>query len=150
LTRHPGLLSKLFAILIVSNATPVNYRSVRRASDILIRLQKARDKEAIAELGKSSKLGVKANRNLVKGRLVASIAKKQQAAQRRSQWRRMSADLRRAHPGWNLDDHAAHIQGLPSGRPGGKPYAPRTIKDAIKGVRSEFSLTSGQIHARRA
>jgi hypothetical protein len=137
LIRYPELLPKLFAILIVNNAQPANYRSLRRASDILIRLQKARDKWAIAELEKSSKLGVETMRNLGKGRLAASIVKKERTAQLRLQWRQMSADLRRAHPGWTLDAHVKHIQKYASGqRLSGRPYASRTIKDAIKGVRS--------------
>jgi transcriptional regulator with XRE-family HTH domain len=137
LKSNPDLLAKALAILIVSNAEAANYRSVRRAGDILIRLHKARDKWVIEELAKRAKLGIDTMQNLEKGRSAARVAKKERTAQLHVRWRQISADLWRKNPRLTLDDQVDYIKKhAPGRRPSGKPYASRTIKEVIKGVRS--------------
>src|SRR5262249_49485014 len=110
--------------------------SVRRASDILCRIQRRRDRLLISTLQKSAQLGAKTQLNLRSGPQKSAERRSQQAATRHALWRELSADLWQKKPRWTLQDQAEYIQELFHNK--GQNFSVRTILDSIKGVRSEL------------
>jgi hypothetical protein len=136
LDSHPHLLAQTLATLIVLNREFDHWRSIRRAGDVLFRLQRKRDHFTIQFLLDKARLGQITERNLRAGPAIAAETKKIKTKELHRQWAELSADLHKHKPGWTLEDHAMYIQTRVPKRTNGKPYAVRTIMDAIKGQRS--------------
>jgi hypothetical protein len=136
---HPEVLAQTLATLILhDNEDPARRLSIRRAGDLLFRLQRKRDRFIIQSLAGKARLGELTVQNLRAGPAVAAEAKKRRTEELHRQWVRMSADLYRAKPGWTLEDHAIYIKEQTPKQKNGKPYAIRTIVDVIKGQRSSI------------